>query len=65
MKNSLEIIKRHYAGLKKFWTPNKQSYAGLGVGYTEPEFSKVFDAYHPELAAFLAQAMAFFAENNL
>ena len=28
------VIRRHHSWLKKFWTPNRESYAGLGEGYT-------------------------------
>jgi MerR family transcriptional regulator, thiopeptide resistance regulator len=57
------IIKRHYEWLKKFWTPNKESYIGLGIGYTEKEWNERFEPYHPKLAQYLAEGMNFFAEN--
>ena len=62
------IIRRHCLWLKDFWTPNRQSYIGLGQLYVELEWKKVFgphDHHHPHLAQFLAEAMKFFAEQEL
>jgi MerR family transcriptional regulator, thiopeptide resistance regulator len=62
------IMRRHHSWLKKFWTPNRESYAGLGAGYTGFEWKKAFAAYdreHPKLALFMADAMRVFAEREL
>jgi DNA-binding transcriptional MerR regulator len=62
------IIRRHHAWLKKFWTPNRASYAGLGEGYTGFEWKSAFstyDAEHPRLACFMAEAMRVYAEREL
>jgi DNA-binding transcriptional MerR regulator len=62
------IIRRHHTWLKKFWTPNRASYAGLGEGYTSFEWKGAFstyDAEHPKLACFLAEAMRVYAEREL
>jgi len=59
------IIQRHYDWLKKFWTPNKESYVGLGQVYNSPEWVKVFESHHSQLAHYMAQAMSVFAEKNL
>lgn len=59
------MIKRHYEWLKIFWLPNKESYAGVGLGYTAKEWSTVFEPYHPQLAQYLADAINIFAERNL
>jgi MerR family transcriptional regulator, thiopeptide resistance regulator len=62
------VIRRHHAWLKKFWTPNRESYAGLGEGYTSFEWKKAFaahDSAHPRLAQFMADAMRVFAEREL
>ncbi|KAG6559140.1 TipAS antibiotic-recognition domain [Candidatus Rhabdochlamydia oedothoracis] len=32
-----KIIRRHYEWLKKYWTPNCESYAGIGEGYTSAD----------------------------
>ena len=62
------VIRRHHFWLGKFWTPNRESYAGLGEGYTGFEWKKAFAAYdpiHPKLALFMADAMRVFAEREL
>jgi len=62
------VIARHHKWLKKFWTPNRQSYTALGLGYTEFEWKKAFaahDSEHPNLAMFLAKAMDQFANDHL
>jgi DNA-binding transcriptional MerR regulator len=63
-----DIIRRHHSWLKKFWTPKRVSYTGLGEGYTGFEWKKAFAAYdpnHPKLARFMADAMRVFAEREL
>lgn len=62
------VVARHHAWLKNFWTPDRESYAGLGMGYTELEWRKAFEPYdgeHPKLALFLAKAMKRYAEDHL
>ena len=56
------LIKRHYDWITQFWTPNKESYAGLAQGYTEKEWKKTFEVYHPELAQYLSEGMQLFAK---
>jgi DNA-binding transcriptional MerR regulator len=61
-----ELVLTHFQIIKKFYKPTKEVYVGLGQLYVEhPDFQKFFDAYHPELAHFLAQAMQVFAEREL
>lgn len=62
------IVRKHYEWLKNFWTPNRESYTGLGQMYTEFEWKKFFERYdsnHPRLASFLAEGMRVFAEREL
>ncbi|MGE0526204.1 MAG: MerR family transcriptional regulator [Bdellovibrionales bacterium] len=60
------LVRRHVARVDHFWTPNRESYIGLGRMYCEHSgFRKVYDAYHPKLAEFLAQAMKIYAEREL
>lgn len=62
------VIRRHCEWLKKYWTPNKESYIGLGMCYTEFEWKKAFESYdseHPKLAKFLAEGMKVFAMKEL
>lgn len=59
------LIKQHYRWIKKFWTPTRDSYIGLGLGYTGFEwksFFKAYDSEHPRLASYLATGMKVFAE---
>jgi MerR family transcriptional regulator, thiopeptide resistance regulator len=62
------VIRRHHEWLKKFWTPKRDSYVGLGEGYTGFEWKQAFsthDPEHPKLARFMADAMKVFAEREL
>lgn len=59
------VVKRHYDWITKFWIPNKESYAGLAQLYTEEEWKKTFEAYHPDLAQYLSDGMQVFAERSL
>jgi DNA-binding transcriptional MerR regulator len=59
------LIRRHYEWLKKFWTPNRESYAGHSQFILDTELRKRYDAYHPRLAEFMAGAMKLFAEREL
>lgn len=63
-----KVIERHFNWIKRAWTPNRESYIGLGQGYTEFEWKKAFlpyDPNHPQLALFLAEGMKIFAEREL
>jgi len=62
------IVDKLYDWIKGFWTPDKESFIGLGQLYTELEWKKFFDKYdphHPQLAMYLASAMKIFAEHEL
>lgn len=60
------LIRRHYATIENFYTPTKEIYLGLGALYLEnPDFKKMLDAYHLDLAEFLVGAMKIFAEREL
>jgi DNA-binding transcriptional MerR regulator len=61
-----EVIGEHYRWVTNFWTPNRESYPGLGQTYADtPDFRAQFDAQHPRLAEFLRDAMAAYAAANL
>lgn len=65
-KGVQELVRRHYAVVNCFWTPNRESYIGLGRTYCEhPDFRKIYDAYNPKLAEYLAEAMRIYAERSL
>jgi MerR family transcriptional regulator, thiopeptide resistance regulator len=57
---------RHYGLVDRFWTPQKESYIGLGRLYCDhPDFRLLYEAYDPGLGEFLASAMRVFAERAL
>ena len=61
-----ELVKRHHAWINNFWTPNAESYKGLGKGYVEnSEFRKFYDRYKSGLADFLCAAMEHYADREL
>jgi MerR family transcriptional regulator, thiopeptide resistance regulator len=61
-----EVIAEHYRWVCNFWTPNRDSYPGLGHTYHDhPDFRVQFDALHPRLAEFLRDAMAAYARASL
>jgi len=62
------VIERHYAWIKRFWTPDRQAYIYLGklyLGFEWKNFFGKFDPNHPRLAKFQAEGMKVFAEANL
>lgn len=63
-----KIVRKHYEWLKKYWTPDRNSYAGMGQGYVGFEWKDVFKQYdpeHPKFALFLAEGIRIFAETEL
>ena len=51
----IERWRRH---LEYFWTPNDDQCLALATGYRDdPAFRKTYDAIHPELAAFMVEAV--------
>lgn len=60
------LTARHYAWIRRSWTPAAEAYAGLGRLYVEhPEFRATFDAVRPGLHLYLAQAMTHYADETL
>jgi len=63
---ALEVMSEHYQGVAQFWTPDRQSYAGLGQMYVDnPEFKARYDAKAPGLAEYLRDATAAYADQRL
>lgn len=61
-----DLIGRHHAWVKHFWTPTRESYIGLGQMYlAHPDFREFYNAYHPGLADYLVKGMLVFAEHSL
>jgi len=60
------VVRSHYQLIQKFFQPNRTVYAGLGQMYTEhPDFRARYDAHHPRLAEYWANAMKCFADAEL
>lgn len=61
------VTSRHYAWVCHSWTPDAAAFAGLGRFYVEnPEFRGTYeDGALPGTAAFIAEAMAIYAERSL
>jgi DNA-binding transcriptional MerR regulator len=60
------LVHQHYQWVSRFWTPDRDAYIGLGQMYTDhPDFRKMYDSHHPQLAAYLAEAMRLYAETRL
>ena len=61
-----DLIDEHHAAVARFWTPTRDSYAGLGRLYVEhPEFRSRYDAQHPDLAGYLRDAIEVYARARL
>jgi hypothetical protein len=61
-----KLVKIHYNWVSVFWTPTKDAYIGLGTMYvTDERFTQNYDKYAPGCAAFMAQAMDIYAQENL
>lgn len=61
-----ELIRRHHAWVKNFWTPTRESYIGLGQMYLDhKDFRAFYNAYDPGLVEYLVEAMKVFAEREL
>jgi len=63
---ALEVMAEHYQGVAQFWTPDRESYPGLGRMYVDnPEFKARYDAKAPGLAEYLRDATAAYADQRL
>lgn len=63
---AIEVMAEHYASVAQFWTPDRQSYTGLGQLYVDnPDFKARYDAKAPGLAQYLRAATAAYAEQRL
>ena len=60
------LVARHHAQVTVFWTPDAQSYRGLGEMYVEDaRFTATYDAVAPGLAVYLRDAIDHFASTRL
>jgi DNA-binding transcriptional MerR regulator len=61
-----DVVAGHYQWICQFWTPNKESYTGLGELYVQdPRFRANYDRTDPRLAEFMRDAMAAYARARL
>ncbi|UZJ26935.1 TipAS antibiotic-recognition domain-containing protein (plasmid) [Rhodococcus antarcticus] len=61
-----DVIADHHAEISRFWTPNRESYTGLGRTYVQdPQFKTRYDAKAPGLAKFLRDAITGYAAQHL
>jgi len=59
---ALEVTDRHYRWICLSWTPNQESYAGLGRLYVDaPDFKSQFDAHGEGFAEYVRDAMGAYA----
>lgn len=59
-------IARQHAWIENFYPCSAEMFAGLGQHYAEhPEFRATYDRYRPDLADFMRDAMAYYAEHTL
>jgi len=62
----LELTDRHYRWICLSWTPNRESYTGLGGLYVDsPKFKSMFDAQAAGLAEYVRDAIAAYARARL
>jgi DNA-binding transcriptional MerR regulator len=60
------LIARHHTWIEHFYPASAELYRGLGQLYTgHPEFRATYDRYRPDLADFMAAAMACYADEVL
>ena len=59
------IVKRWRKHMDHFWTPNLDQLLGIATMYEgSPDFKANFDQMHPELAAFMGEAVRVYVENK-
>ncbi|MGH8828336.1 MAG: MerR family transcriptional regulator [Jiangellaceae bacterium] len=60
------IIDRHYTGMLVFWTPNRESYTGLGRMYVDDDrFARNYESVRPGLAEYMRDAIKAYADTRL
>lgn len=59
------IVRRHYQWLQQFWKPNRQSYTGHSQLIVDSDLRKPYEAHHPQLPEFIAEAINAFAAREL
>jgi hypothetical protein len=60
------LVARHHAWIEHFYPASADVFRGLGQGYaSHPDFRATYDRYRPDLADFMAAAMACYADDVL
>jgi len=60
------LVDAHYRWILNFWTPDENSYKGLGQMYADdPRFRKYYENYGENFADFMAAAIAYYADHTL
>ncbi|MCE6995826.1 MerR family transcriptional regulator [Saccharothrix sp. S26] len=63
---ALEVTDRHHRWILRAWTPDRESYTGLGQLYVDaPEFKAQFDAHADGFAEYVRDAIAAYAAARL
>ncbi|MBW4715806.1 MerR family transcriptional regulator [Saccharothrix obliqua] len=63
---ALDVTERHYRWICRSWTPDRESYTGLGRLYVDaPDFKVQFDAHAEGLAEWVRDAIAAYADARL
>lgn len=63
---TVDAVDAHHRWIRHFWTPDRESYVGLGRLYVDDErFVDFYDRIEPGLARYLADAMATYAQQRL
>ncbi|QQQ76131.1 TipAS antibiotic-recognition domain-containing protein [Saccharothrix sp. 6-C] len=63
---ALDVTDRHYRWICRSWTPDRESYTGLGRLYVDaPEFKSQLDAHAEGLAEYVRDAIAAYARARL
>lgn len=59
------VVERWRRHIEYFWTPNEAQLLGLANGYNDdPRFKANFDKIHPDLAAFIREAVKVYVEQQ-
>jgi DNA-binding transcriptional MerR regulator len=58
------VIRRHFAWIKQFWTPTKESYSGHGRFIVESDLRKAYEHYDQNLPEFISEAIQVFADGE-
>jgi hypothetical protein len=59
------VVERWRRHIEYFWTPNEEQLLGLANGYNDdPRFKATFDKIHPDLAAFILEAVKVYVKGK-